>query len=428
MEHKIVVIGAGAAGTWVAWRVAEAGAKNVLLLEKTPRVGTKILASGGSRCNLTTTLGPSEAGRLFGEKGKRFLRRAFGVLPPKKLREAFAAIGVESEDAPLEKVFPKSGSAKDVRDALEHAARKVGVEIELSQSVVGIRPADDSGWWIETADTDGATQQVHASQLVLATGGQSFASTGTTGDGYKWLRNLGLQVTDLAPALTPLVSPEAWVHGFSGLALQNVELRLIAPNGKEIGRRRRPLLFTHLGVSGPGPMDLSREVARTPGDYVLRVDMLPDTSRDHLRDTLILAAGRPGAPLLQNVLSEVLSGLAGEPIPRRIIDHLLSEVGISSRAGHQALGRASRHDLIELVKGLPIAITGTAGYDKAEVTSGGLALSEVDPGTCRVRSKDDLWVVGELLDLDGPIGGLNFQSAFATAEVAAKDLTKNLLG
>ena len=421
--HELVVVGAGAAGTWVAWRTAEAGLHDVVLLEKTPRVGTKILASGGSRCNLTTTLGPAEAARLFGTRGQRFLRRGFAVLPPLELRARFAELGVETDEAPLEKVFPRAGSAKAVRDALEAAANAAGVRITLNSGVTGLELEADGTWRL---DVDGS-EPIRTKRLVLATGGQSYAATGTTGDAYPWLRALGLEVVLLAPALVPLTSPAAWVRDLAGLALQNVELRLLDAGGKEVGRRRRPLLFTHQGVSGPGPMDLSGPVARAPGSYELRVDLVPDVSRDRLRDALIEIAGRPGAPLFVTALADVLGGMAGEPIPKRILAQLLASVGLAERAGHQALARHARHALVECIKGLPIPIDGTLGFDKAEVTSGGLALSAVDPGTCRVRGFEGLWVVGELLDLDGPIGGLNFQSAFATAELAARDISAQAL-
>lgn len=424
--HELIVVGAGAAGTWVAWRAAEAGLADVVLLEKTPRVGTKILASGGSRCNLTTTLGPADAARLFGNRGARFLRRGFSVLPPLELRAVFAELGVETDEAPLEKVFPRSGSAKAVRDALEAAARRAGVSVVLDSGVVGLEQEPDGTWRLDLV-AGSSPASVRTKRLVLATGGQSYAATGTTGDAYPWLQALGLELVPPAPALVPLTSPAGWVRELAGLALQNVELRLMSAAGKELARRRRPLLFTHQGVSGPGPMDLSRQVGREPGAFELRMDLVPDTSRDELREALIGIGSRSGAPLFVTVLAEVLGGFAGEPIPKRILARLLEAVGVSERAGHQALGRAARHELVEIIKGLPIPIDGTIGFDKAEVTSGGLALSAVDPGTCRVRGFEGLWVVGELLDIDGPIGGLNFQSAFATAELAARDISRTAL-
>lgn len=438
----VVVIGAGAAGTWCAWRSAELCATEVVLLEKTPRVGTKILASGGSRCNLTTTLDGVGAAALFGVKGARFLKRAFGVLAPADVRERFGDLGVATEVAPLEKIFPTSGSAKEVRDALERAARDAGVEIWLDGGVHSVTPveapADEEatlatepnvpprphakpgqhGWLVTRKDGS----IVIARRLVLAAGGQSYASTGTTGDAYVWLRALGLKLVEPKPALVPLFSPATWVHELKGIALQYASVRLIDAHGKVVGERRRPLLFTHVGVSGPAAMDLSRLPARDGGAFNLRVDLVPDVTRETLRDGLIELAGRPRAPQVLTLCQEWLSALAGEILPKRLLEEVLRSAEIDPRASMQAVHKAARHVLIETIKGWDIPIEGNAGYDKAEVTSGGLHLKEVDQGTCRVRRFENLWVVGELLDLDGPIGGLNFQSAFATAELAARDL------
>lgn len=460
---EVAVVGAGAAGTWCAWRVAVETDARVTLYEKTPRVGTKILASGGSRCNLTTTLGPAGAGELFGVRGARFLKRAFGALAPADVRTRFGELGVATEEAPLEKIFPSSGSAREVRDALEAAARTAGVHVELTRALTGLTPVrtesagplageveaaasrgevrasagagqvagvrsrkekkrkprapdrDPAGWRLELEGGGSAAADI----VVLATGGQSYASTGTTGDGYGWLAGLGLELVEPKPALVPLLSPAGWIHDLKGIALQNASVRLIGTGGKVLQERRRPLLFTHQGLSGPAAMDLSRIPAREGGPFTLRVDLVPDCSRDTLREDLIALAGRPRAPRVLTLLSELLTERAGEVVPKRLVEALLASLGIAPEATMQAVDKAARHRLVEALKGWDLPVDGDAGYPKAEVTSGGLALKEVDPGSCRVRGFGGLYVIGELLDLDGPIGGLNFQSAFATAELAA---------
>jgi predicted Rossmann fold flavoprotein len=432
--RDVVIVGAGAAGSWAAWRAAAEGVRDILLLEKTPRLGTKILASGGTRCNLTTTLAPNEAANLFGITGGRFLRRAFRILPPQKVRDFFTELGVPTLSAPLEKVFPMSGQAKDVRDALLSAVEMAGVELRLNAEVTSIEPlsSGEASWSVKLE----SGKSVRAKRLVLATGGMSFPGTGTTGDGYPWIRTLGLGFVDPAPALTPIQSDETWVHELAGNSLQDVELRLLNAQGKELGRRRRPLLFTHTGVSGPGAMDLSGVIARTMQDgdgaasikgWALRADLMPDVSREDLREVLIAVPALPGRPLLMRGIPVVLSDRYPllEIPSKRILNAVFQETGLSARAGHQALTKSARHDLIEALKGLQIPVSGTLGFNKAEVTSGGLALRAVDPGTCRIRGHEHLWVIGELLDVDGPIGGLNFQSAFATGEVCALDLAKN---
>jgi len=414
--HSIVVVGAGAAGLWCAARAAELGAR-VLVLEKTPRTGTKVLASGGTRCNLTTTLGAEDAARLFGPEGARFLRPAFRALPPAAVRARFEALGVPTVEAPLEKVFPASQRAKDVRDALERWARAGGVEFRCSSAVRAL--AREADGWRLTLD-EGRT--LEATRLVLAPGGKSYPLTGTTGDGYAWLAGLGLPLVEPVPALVPLRSPAPWVRALAGISLQEVELRLLDGERRELGRRARPLVFTHAGVSGPGAMDLSEPVARAAArgapPLTLALDLVPACPREELRARLLAAAGQPGGPLVTRVLASAFD------LPRRLLEAVLAQAQLPAELCIQALDKAARHALIETLKGLPLPVDGTLGYEQAEVTGGGLALGALDPRTLRVNGCPELWAIGELVDLTGPIGGLNFQAAFATAELAARALVR----
>lgn len=396
-----MVLGAGAAGLWAAGVCAAAGTPT-LVIEKTPRTGTKVLASGGTRCNLTTTLGPREAARLFGHEASRFLGPAFSALPPAAVRARFHTMGVptKTEEA-LEKVFPVSDSARQVRDALEQHARTQGAEFLFNQGVRGIHRTD-AGWSVTIP-----AGTVHCDKLLVCVGGKSYPKSGTTGDGYGWLRALKLPVVDPVPALVPLVSPATWVRELTGLSV-DAEARI----GKF--RRRRPTLFTHMGLSGPAPMDLSVHVARSSGPVELLLDLLPDHSWEGLRDLLIDAAGRRGAPHVVGLL----------PLQRRLIEAACLQAGLAPNPRANDLSRARRHKLVETLKGLPIPITGTTGFKKAEVTAGGLDLGSVDRKTMEVRGHPGLYVFGELLDLTGPIGGLNFQSAFATAELAGRHASR----
>ena len=416
---EVAVVGAGAAGLWAAALAARRG-RNVLLLEKTPRTGTKVLASGGTRCNLTTTLEAGAAAELFGREGARFLAPAFRALPPAELRARFAELGVETVEEDLEKVFPRTGGARAVRDALENAARATGVGIRCDARVEGIARRE-GGWDVRTAG--GGT--VRCAKLVVCPGGKSYARTGTTGDGYGWLADLGLPIIEPVPALVPLSSPAAWVRDLAGVSLQEVEARIVDAGNRTLGRRRRPVLFTHQGVSGPGAMDLSTPVARAEAEarrkgrrapvFHLVLDLVPDLDREALRELFVAAAGAGGSPSIARVLPS--------PPPRRILDVVARRARLESgdvRANR--LDRESRHLLVETLKGLPVEIDGTLGFDKAEVTAGGLALTHVDPGTMRVRGQANLYACGEILDLAGPVGGLNFQAAFATAELAARSL------
>lgn len=413
---EIVVVGAGAAGLWAAARAGSEG-RRVLLLEKTSRTGTKILASGGGRCNLTTTLDAEGAGRLFGAAGHRFLRAALRTTPPRRVRELFGELGVATGEAPLEKVFPLSGSAREVRDALERWARNAGVEVRLDFPVQAIEAIDGGGFRVHGREGE----VIHAGNLLLCPGGRSYPGTGTVGDGYRWLEALDLEVVPPVPALAPLTSPADWVRELSGVSLPGAEVRLFGGKGKELARRRRPLLFTHQGVSGPAAMDLSGELARRQQGgatelFHLAVDLFPDHGREALRASLVEGTGRGGGLSLARGLPET--------IPKRVFEAVCQQAGHFPAPALAHLSRAARHELIEAFKGLRIPIDGTLGFEQAEVTRGGLSLREVDPRTMQVNRYPGLYVFGELLDVDGPIGGLNFQAAFATAELAARDAAR----
>jgi predicted Rossmann fold flavoprotein len=410
---ELVVVGAGAAGLWAAARASELG-RRVLVLEKTPRTGTKILASGGTRCNLTTTHSPAEAARLFGARGERFLRPAFRALPPRAVRERFSALGVPTVEAPLDKVFPASQRARDVRDALERWARGAGAEFRFEAPLVSLTRASDA-WCLGLAG--GAS--LRAARVFLCPGGRSYARSGTSGDGYAWLAALGLPLVEPVPALVPLRSPAEWVRALAGISLQDVEARLLSPDGQVLAARARPIVFTHRGISGPGAMDLSEPVARAeasaePRAHVLCLDLVPTRARAALRELLLGASARAGAPQVLGVLSEELG------LPRRLCECVLAQARVALDRRVNLVSKSERHELVEALKGLRVPVRGTLGFDAAEVTAGGLALEALDPGTLRVRGCEGLWAFGELIDLQGPIGGLNFQAAFATAELAAR--------
>ena len=395
-DCELCIVGAGAAGLWAAEVCARLGA-DTLVLEKTKRTGTKVLSSGGSRCNLTTSLDVEQTARCFGA-AQNFMRPALHNLSPEQVRARFEQMGVATKLEPeFQKVFPASDSALEVRDALERAARAAGARFELAVPVLGLTPTEQ-GWAIET---DGRT--VHCERVLLCTGGKSYPGSGTTGDGYPWLKALGLKLVDPVPALVPLVSAAHWIHELSGIAIDGV-LQI----GK--AKRQRPVLFTHRGLSGPAAMDLSEQVTRGQ-EREARLDLLPDISWEELRALLIEAATRPGSPRLAGVL----------PLPRRVVEMIARRCGLrDANPMVNQLKKEQRHKLIEHLKSLRIPVSGSMGFKKAEVTSGGLALKEVNRRTMEVKKRPGLYAVGEILDVQGPIGGFSFQAAFSTAQLASE--------
>lgn len=424
--YDVAIVGAGAAGLWAAMAIGRAAAERgravprIALVEKTARSGTKVLASGGTRCNLTTTLEPDAAARLFGPDAERFLLPALWNLPPSSVRERFHELGVPTVEAPLEKVFPASDRARDVRDALERAAIESNADFLFDARVTTVGRTSE-GWRLDVEGADA----LECRRLLLCPGGASYPGSGTTGDGYAWLESLGLPLVEPVPSLVPLVSPAEWVHELAGIAPQDVEARIQGPSGRTLARRRRPIVFTQVGISGPGAMDLSEPVARWAAaggrgePPTLALDLAPERSREELREALVAAAGAKGAPRIGRALAL--------DIPRRLMAAVASSIGLSEADPRaQSLGRGQRHEWIERIKGLTLPVTDTLGLAKAEVTAGGLALKVLDPETCAVRGQPGLYVFGELLDVQGPIGGLNFQAAWSCAQLAAEDVVRSL--
>ncbi|HEX5136365.1 MAG TPA: NAD(P)/FAD-dependent oxidoreductase [Planctomycetota bacterium] len=381
----VVILGAGAAGLWAAGTAAARG-KKVLLLEKNPRVGVKILASGGTHCNVTTTLEGHALSEAFGRDGGRFLRPSLRRLGPRDVRNELDALGVPTEEGEWEKVWPKSRRASDVAHALLRRALAAGATVRTGAAVLDLRP----GFVVRTSRGD-----VTAPKIIVTVGGRSYPKSGTTGDGYAWLQSLGHTIVRPTPALVPLVIDLPWVRALAGITVPQARVWV-----DRKADRRRPLLFTHTGLSGPGAMDVSRWFELGPAD--LHVDFLPDVSEEELR-TAIAQSKRIAKAL---------------PLPARLAEALCEAEGVRGQQPGGETSRAHRHALLMAVKRWTPPVSGTRGFDHAEVTAGGVALPEVDPSTMESRIAKGLFVAGEILDVDGPIGGFNFQSAFSTGHAA----------
>lgn len=397
----MLVVGAGPAGLMAAWVAAQRGLR-VVLLEKNSRVGLKILISGGGRCNLTTTRAGDDLERQYGTRRGRFLRGALRAYPPTALCADVTALGVALQEEDLEKIFPVSGRAADVRDALLDAALAAGVSLRTSSPVLAIERRAD-GFGVHTPHGEN-----HAPSLILATGGLSYPKTGATGDGYPMLASLGHSIRPTVPALAPLCLEQAWLCALQGLVL-DARLTVYDRQQRELVTRRRPTLITHRGLSGPGPMDVSGFVEEVGGGCELRLDLAPDRDRSELEAGMLEAARTHPRRLVQHGLCPA--------IPERLRVALCERHGLGA-TNLAELDRERRRSLVDDQKGLRLPVDRSLGFAHAEVTRGGVALEEIDPKTMQSRVQTGLYVCGEILDVDGPIGGFNFQAAFATGRLA----------
>ncbi len=418
-DTDLIVIGAGAAGLMAATAAAERGVR-VVLLEKNRKPGVKILMSGGTRCNLTHQTDARGIVHAFGRRG-RFLHSALAAFGPVDLVDWFHRRGVATKTEPGGKVFPKSDRALDVQRALVHAARRASVDLRCGEGVVDLRSASQG---MEVV-TDGRIWR--AASVLLTTGGKSYPGCGTTGDGYHWLRAMGHELVAPRPALVPLVTREAWAKELTGVTLADVQVSVVErsedgpPLGKPVASRRGSLLFTHFGLSGPAPMDVSGAITASnePGRWQILCDLLPDITPDAFCDSLrskVAVAGR----------ATVCQLLVEEGVPRRLAEAILGQLAIPRELRGAEMSKRIAHSLAMRVKGVPLTVDGTLGFKKAEVTAGGLELREVDSRTMQSRRLSSLFVAGEILDLDGPIGGYNFQAAFSTGYLAGCSIARQL--
>jgi predicted Rossmann fold flavoprotein len=407
-DHDLIVIGAGAAGLFVAAEAAEAG-QRVLLLEKNRRPGVKILASGGSKCNVTSTLPLRELGLWFGKREERFLRPGLHAFGPDDVRNLLAEGGVATTEMPFEKVFPDGGRAVDVLRVFMDRLEASGAALALETPARDLQVRDGGGFIIRTD-----TEDLRARRVAVCSGGSSYPKTGCTGDGYAWMRALGHTVRTPRPSLVPLVVEADWLRALTGIAVPDAVVRACAPSGKKLFERQRPVLFTHRGLSGPGPMDASRYVNENPEEMGhLVIDWWPDMDEERLKRDMLAAAGSV------RVLNQI-----PEAFPRRLRAAFMHIAGIPLHRKSSELRRNERLALLRTLKNCPIPIDGDEGFPKAEVTAGGVSLDEVNPKTMESRRVPGLFLAGEILDLDGPIGGFNFQAAFSTGTIAGRAAAK----
>ena len=429
----VAVLGAGAAGLFAGIRAAELGAR-VVVLEKNRRAGVKILMSGGTRCNITNARGLRRLEAVSGPidpafnpawcRGIRAIQDAFGpagaFLGP-ALRQLdvdqtvrlLESEGVATKVEGNGKIFPVSDRAVHVLEALVNRLRRSGAIFRGQSPALAVEheqkaTRDASGFVVTTPGF-----RLTARRVILAVGGRSYPGCGTSGDGYAIARSFGHTIVETRPALVPIrVEPE-WVRSLRGLSLADVIASVQSASGQTLEHRREAILFAHFGLSGPAILDVSRAVARHEGPepLTLRLDLLASIPREDL-DRKLQAASRQGKLAVASIVSADL--------PHRLAECLVEAAGIPRGRLGPDLSRAERLRLIDALKALALPIQGTLGFEKAEVTSGGITLDEVDPRTLESRIVPGLYLAGEILDLDGLIGGYNFQAAWSTGWLAGE--------
>ncbi|CAN5163010.1 aminoacetone oxidase family FAD-binding enzyme [soil metagenome] len=396
-----MVVGAGAAGTMAAIFAAESG-RQVLLLESTNNGARKIVISGGGRCNvLPSRAQPSQFVTASSPNTLKKILLSWPLAEQRRFFEDTLGIPLALEEE-TGKLFPVSNRSRDVRDGLYDLARRRGVEIVFDTRATGLKPPVGDRQWRVVVDGE----EIRADAVVLATGGLSVPASGSDGAGLRMAERLGHTIHATYPALTPLVSDPPRHADLAGISL---EVELEAPLAKSRFTTRGGFLFTHRGYSGPAVLDISHlaVLSLMNGGWTQEIRVQwTDTDADGWDRRLQEGGGGEVGPLVRRHL------------PARLAAYLIQEAGVDPVRALAELRREERAALVEGLARYPLPWTGDEGYRKAEVTGGGVALSEVDPRTLESRLRPGLYLCGEMLDAFGPIGGYNFLWGWATGRAA----------
>jgi len=408
-KYDVIVIGGGPSGMMAAGYAATRG-RRVLLIEKNERLGDKLKATGGGRCNITNAEEDRE--RLLRHYGvaKDFLYSPFSQFGMKDTFRFFEERGLPLVVEERKRAFPKTQKAEDVFRVLEKFIRGSGVKVKFGGRVTKI--LTDEGKIIGVLV---GKEKLYTDSLILATGGLSHPELGATGDGFAWLRSLGHQVIEPSPDIVPLAVKERWVKEISGASLSFMKISFFLDGVKKFTKTGK-ILFTHFGLSGPLILNSAREVKGLlrAGTVTAQIDAYPDTDLGSLEKDLVKTFDKNKNKTLKNILPEIAPhGLA----PALAL--LLSSVGLDTKV--HSITKENRHHIAVLLKSLPLTITRLMGFDRAVVSDGGVVLTEIDLKTMRSRIHPNLYVTGDLLNITRPSGGFSLQLCWTSGYVAGQN-------
>lgn len=394
-----IVIGGGPAGLYAAIHAARQGSR-VLLLERNDRLGKKLLITGKGRCNVTNDCTAQEVLQNIPRNG-RFLYSAMENHPPRAVMDFLEAQGCPLKTERGNRVFPVSDRSHSVLEALRAAARTAGVTVRTAR-VHEILTEDGRIRGVKTQ-----TEQFLCKWVILATGGLSYPTTGSTGDGYRMAQALGHTVVPCQGSLVPLETDGPDCPDMQGLSLRNVGVKLINEKGKVLYKDFGELLFTHFGVSGPTVLSAS---AHIKGECRLSIDLKPALEEGKLDERILRDLDTYRNRTMENALTDLL--------PRSMIPVVLRRLGVDPQLQANSLRKQERRALVELLKNFTLQITGKRPVAEAIITSGGIKTSEIDPKTMASKLVTGLYFAGEIIDCDAYTGGFNLQIAWATAFAA----------
>ena len=401
--RKIIVVGGGAAGMMAAVTAARKG-KNVLLLEKNEKLGKKLFITGKGRCNITNS---AEIDELFSAvvSNPKFLYSSFYSLTNDQVIEFFEELGVKTKVERGGRVFPESSS--DVIRALEQELKRLGAEIRLRTEVKEILAEGGRAKGVRLS----SGEKLNADAVIIATGGISYPSTGSTGDGYRFARECGHKVTELSPALVPMEVEEWYAKELMGLSLRNIEIK-ITDGKKKLYEEFGEMLFTHYGVTGPVILSASSIVGKKLKEHplTLHIDLKPALTEEQL-DKRVLREFEANH-------NRQFKNAADSLFPAKLKPVIVELSGIPEEKKVNEVTKEERLRFVRMIKDFSMTLTAMRGYNEAIITKGGVSVKEIDPGTMESRLVNRLYFAGEVLDLDAVTGGYNLQIAWSTGYLA----------
>ncbi len=403
---NVIVVGGGAAGMMAAYAAGMCG-HTVTLLEKNEKLGKKIYITGKGRCNFTNACDIEDFFKNVVSNPK-FIYSSLYTFGPESMIDFIEMNGTPTKVERGNRAFPVSDHASDITKALEKALKDYSVKVMLHTEVSDILISDNKVTSVVLADGT----KMYCDNVIIATGGLSYRTTGSTGDGLKWAKKLGLNVTETRPALVPLNTKESYIPSMQGLALKNVNLSIYNEK-KKLYDSFGEMLFTHFGVSGPLVLSASSIIGSTlqkNGSLKAYIDLKPALSRDDLDNRIL----RDFNDNLNKHLSSVLRGL----LPSSMVPVFIEIMDFDDSRQINSVTKEERALLLDLLKAFPFTITGLRDYNEAIVTQGGVSVKDIDPSTLKCKNIDNLSFVGEVLDLDAFTGGFNLQIAWSTGYLA----------
>lgn len=402
---KALVIGGGAAGMFAAIAAAGNG-HEVHVYEKNEKLGKKLFITGKGRCNITNAC---DMETLFDAvvTNSKFLYSSFYGYTNQNVIDFFEQIGVKTKIERGERVFPQSDHSSDVIRALEAEMRRRGVQIHLYTEVRRVVSEEGRFSFIELADGS----RIKGDACIVATGGLSYQTTGSTGDGHRFAKENGHSVTPCMPALVPMTVKEDWVPRLQGLSLRNVSA-VIYDGKKRLYEEFGEMLFTHYGVSGPLMLSASSIVGKKLREKELKlvIDLKPALSMEQLEKRVLRD--------FEENQNRQFKNAVGKLFPAKLIPVMIELSGIDEEKKVNIISREERQRFVSLIKHLPVTLTGLRGYNEAIITKGGVKVKEIDPGTMESKLVKGLYFAGEVLDLDAVTGGFNLQIAWSTGYAA----------